>query len=277
MVIKRYFSEEIFNKHIKNDFQFLINKIIKSGFEYDMQIRDNYFNLYYRGNSLGKVSYSIKNQKYRIIIHNKFINSKISDRFKPKEEGDYLVFMLNKEQLHPLFSSNNLSSMAQKVKNINYQEETTFEQMIMTDNVNREDLIIIDRQIMDTTIGTKMDLLALVQKENDNYQFCVIEIKLGNNPELKGEVVPQLNGYINRISEYFDDYKKCYEKNFTQKQNLGLINRNLKINIITGVIGVVVVLGYSGLAEENIERLKTQDPSVKILQLKNNLDLSKVF
>ncbi len=41
MIIKGYFSEDIFNR-IKNDFRFLIAKVIKSGFEYDLQIRDNF-------------------------------------------------------------------------------------------------------------------------------------------------------------------------------------------------------------------------------------------
>ncbi|GAG71268.1 unnamed protein product, partial [marine sediment metagenome] len=272
-------SEDIFN-HIKSDLGFLIDKIIRSGFEYDLQIRNNYFNLYYKGNSLGKISYRTKTQLYNVEIHNKFINKKIKERFMPKE-GTYLVFMLRKEQLHPLFSYQNLLSMAQKVKNVNYQEEIAFEQMIMTDNVKRQDLIIIDRQIVDATSKTKMDLLALtqMQKKNYDYQFCVIEVKLGNNPELKGAVSSQLKEYINRISDNFEDYKKCYEKNFTQKQELGLFDdpslKSLKINIVPGVQGLVVVLGYSGIAKESIDELKKKDPTIKILHLKNIIDLSK--
>lgn len=279
MIIKRYFSEDIFN-HIKSDFGFLIDKIIRSGFEYDLQIRNNYFNLYYKGNSLGKISYSTKTQLYKVEIHNRFINKKIKEQFTPKE-GTYLVFMLRKEQLYLLFSSNNLLSMAQKVKNVNYQEEIVFEQMVMTDNVKRQDLIIIDRQIVDATSKTKMDLLALtqMQKKDNDYQFCVIEVKLGNNPELKGAVSGQLKEYIDRISDNFEDYKKCYEKNFTQKQELGLFDdpslKNLKINIVPGVQGLVVVLGYSGIAKESIDELKKKDPTIKILHLKNIIDLSK--
>lgn len=279
MIIKRYFSEDIFN-HIKSDFGFLIDKIIQSGFEYDLQIRNNYFNLYYKGNSIGKISYNTKTQLYKVEIHNKFINKKIKERFTPKE-GTYLVFMLRKEQLHPLFSSKNLSSMVQKVKNVKHQEEIAFEQMIMTDNVKRQDLIIIDRQTVDATGRTRIDLLALTQtqKKDNDYQFCVIEVKLGNNPELKGAVSGQLKGYIDRISDNFEDYKKCYEKNFTQKQELGLFDdpslKSLKINIVPGVQGLVVVLGYSGIAKESIDELKKKDPTIKILHLKNIIDLSK--
>jgi hypothetical protein len=56
-IIRRYFSDDIFNV-IKDDFAFLVKKVIESGFEYDLQLRDNYFNIYYKGNSLGKVAYS---------------------------------------------------------------------------------------------------------------------------------------------------------------------------------------------------------------------------
>ena len=108
--------------------------------------------------------------------------------------------------------------------------------MIMTDNVGRKDFIIIDRQIMDNTAKTKMDLLALVKQADSNYQFCVIEVKLGNNPELKGDVIDQLKGYKDRIEqEHFEAYKKCYEINFRQKQELGLFDRDLNVNIIPGV------------------------------------------
>jgi len=277
MIIRRYFSEDIF-EYIKSDFGFLVNKIIQSGFEYDLQIRDNYFNLYYKGNSIGKISFNSKLGLYRIAIHNKFISKKIKDRFNPIEQNNYLIFYLKNNLLHPLFSSNNLLSIAQKVKDVKYQEETTFEQMLMTDNVNRRDLIIIDRQIVDTVSRTKMDLLALSQiknKDND-YRFCVIEVKLGNNPELRGKVSIQLKEYISRISNNFSDYKKCYEKNFKQKQELGLLSSSLKINIVPDVIGVVVVLGYSGIARKSIRELKEKDPEIKVLHLKNIIDLSKV-
>ncbi len=145
----------------------------------------------------------------------------------------------------------------------------------MTDNVDRKDFIIIDRQISDKTARTKMDLLALVKKADNNYQFCVIEVKLGNNPELKGDVINQLKGYIHRIEQNFEAYKPCYELNFRQKQELGLFGSDLNVNIIPGVEGIVVILGYSGLAQKSIALLKEKDPSIKILHLKNVIDLSK--
>jgi hypothetical protein len=271
-IIKRYFSDNIF-KQIEADFLFLIEKIKDSGFEYDLQIRDNYFNLYYKGNSIGKVSYKV--DLYSVSINRKFISEEIERRFKPVEKSTYLVFNLAIEQLHSLFSTENLLSMGRKVKEVHYQEEIAFEQMLVTDNVNREDFIIIDRQVSDNTSRRRMDLLALAKKEGNKYQFCVIEVKLGNNKELQGAVVGQLTHYVERITENFDEYKKCYQKNLEQKQALKLINFNLKISIVPGVLGLIVIGGYSGKARKSIKSLKEDIKSqevgehIKLLHLEN--------
>ena len=69
-----------------------------------------------------------------------------------------------------------------------------------------------------------MDLLSLKKNDEGDYQFCILEVKLGNNQELEGTVVAQddskkkgvnkqLAEYIERIENNFDDYKACYEKN----------------------------------------------------------------
>ncbi len=275
MVIARYFDDDLFNA-IKNDWKFLVEKIKSSGYEYDLQIRDNYFNFYYRGNSLGKIEYRKKAGHYNITVHHRFIDEKkIKNRFSYKTSEEYLIFSIRKNQLQPFFSSENLHSMGRRVKKVNYQEETTFEQMLMTDNVNRTDLIVIDRQVVDETGRTKMDLLVLEQKQGNDYQFCIIEVKLGNNPELKGAVITQLRGYIDRITTNFPDYKECYERNLSQKQELGLLDSNMKINIVPGVTGLIAVLGYSGIAKKSIGELKGKDPRIKVLSIKYKLDLTK--
>jgi len=276
-VIKRYFSEDIF-KNIETDIKFLIGKIIQSGFEYDLQIRNNYFNIYYKGNSIGKISYTKTKQLYKIEIHNKFINGSIKKESKPnRDKKGRLVFSLSREKLHRFYCSANLSSMAGMVKKVNFKEELTFEQMLITDNVNRSDLIIIDRQVRDRVDRNQMDLLALIQKTDNDYQFYVIEVKLGNNDDLKGKVVKQLRDYVNKVKKYFDDYKKCYQENFRQKQELGLIDKNLKVNIVKGVSGMIVVLGYSGIAEKRIKELKKKEPDIRVLHLRNIIDLSKAI
>lgn len=277
-IISRYLSPETF-KAVKRDFGFLIEKIGQSGFEYGLQIRDDYLNLYYKGNSLGKISYRKSKDLYEVRIHRKFaegIGETVRKRFKYSPDKDYFVFTITGKQLHPLFSSRNLLLMGQKVKDVGFQEEIVFEQMLMTDNSDRDDLVIIDRQVVDRNNSTKMDLLAVKRNDAGNYQFCVLEVKLGNNLELKEKVSFQLAGYIKRIEENFYAYKDCYEKNISQKQELGLLRRDFKVNIVNGVLGFVVVGGYSGLAKKSIAELGSRHPGIKVIPIENKIDFSKV-
>ena len=75
-VISRYLSPTTYEA-VRNDFVFLINKIKESGFEYGLQIRDDYLNLYYKGNSIGKISYKAGQKVYEIKIHRKFVDDSI--------------------------------------------------------------------------------------------------------------------------------------------------------------------------------------------------------
>ena len=148
-MVKRYFNEENFAR-LQNDFEFLI-KIIKSfKGELEFSIRDNYFNLYFRGNSAAKVSF-LPNGTYRIEINNKFYPpSLIKDkRFSDTQSGDYQVIKTTSGLLHPLLQKRSLKEIYSKIKNVNFSEELVLEQMLITDNLNRDDLILIDRQAQD--------------------------------------------------------------------------------------------------------------------------------
>jgi hypothetical protein len=121
-----------------------------------------------------------------------------------------------------------------------------------------------------------MDLLALKREKGHDYKFCIIEVKLGNNRELSSDVITQLKNYVERIKGHFKDYKMCYEQNFNQKRELGLFVKPNSIRIIPGVLGIVVVMGYSGLAKQSINALKQKDPSIKVIQLSNRLSTKKM-
>jgi hypothetical protein len=274
-IISRYLKDKALDATHK-DFRFLINKINETGHEYDLQIRDNYLNLYYKGNSIGKISYNQKKEEYTVAIHKKFLTKELKGRFRPVLKLHYAKFALSKRSLHPFFSSKNLLSMSQKVKKVGFQEEIIFEQMLISDNLGRKDLIIIDRQVMDRSDNTKMDLLALKRNKTDQYQFCVIEVKLGNNIELCDKVYFQLNRYRTRIENNFNDYKESYLKNVIQKQKLRLLPEDLKIKIVRGVLGLIVVGGYSGLGERSVAMLKAKHPDVEVLYLKNVIDFNQV-
>lgn len=278
MTIKRFFNETNF-KRIKDDFEFLIKMNKDKDFigEIDFALRDNYFNLYYKGNSLAKVEFC-KGDSYRISINKEFFKESGAakdKRFSPVRKDDYFEIVLIKKLLHPFFQKKYIKQFISNIRKVNNGEEITLEQVIITDNLDREDIIIIDRQIEDKSWKKRMDLLALYHVENSEkkYNFCVIEVKLGNNPELKDDVFFQLDNYISQIEKNFDDYKNCYEEQYKQKKELNLISipKHKKINIVRPVKGLIVVLGYSGIAKGQIAQLKSNHPGLNVKSFVNLL------
>jgi len=272
MIIERFLNQKNLTR-MKSDFKFLIKMIQGEDYmgEFDLSLRDNYFNLYYKGNSLAKVIFG-KGDSYKISINEKFFSETSAAKdncFPPAvKKGAYSEIGLNNKLLHPFFKKKYIKQFISKIRKVNNGEEITLEQAIITDNLEREDIIIIDRQIRDKDFKERMDLLALRQvKENKNeYNFCVIEVKLGNNPELKDEVAKQLARYVSHINKNFDDYKYCYEKQYEQKKELGLIigPKYKSIKIIQPVKGLIVVVGYSGIAKAQIAQLKSKYPILDV-------------
>ncbi|HOO51109.1 MAG TPA: hypothetical protein PLK94_07485 [Alphaproteobacteria bacterium] len=287
MPIIRYLSKDKLDR-LKNDFSFLIKKdgiLEKYSGEIDIYLRNGYFNIYYKGNSLAKVTFSPKDT-YRVSINKRFFYSTdLNPPFTKASKDNRIIkcivpsknpnakyenFLLQNNLLHPLFQWKYINEFCSNIKKVHNSEELIFEQMIITDNITddtAEKAIIIDRQITETGMSERMDLLALKPLGDNQYYFSVIEVKLGNNEDLKGKVVTQIDGYVNRIISRFTDYKTCYEKVYQQKRELGLVGwRNLpqKITIVKNpecvVEGKIVIFGYSGIAKAYMKNLKCAYP-----------------
>jgi hypothetical protein len=267
-IIKRYLSD-INLKRIQNDFQFLINIINSSFGEFLMSIREEYFNIYYKGNSLAKIR-PMDNDSYKISIHTKFFENTKADNLKYFKKkiirNSYSDIELSNDQLHPFLQKIHINEFASKIKYVNNGEEIAFEQSIITDNLNRCDFIFIDRQISDKEFIKRIDLLAIKQVEKDQYQFVITEVKLGNNIELKDKVASQLDVYQNHIKSNFIDYKICYEKQYHQMKVLELIKfpSYNDIEIVEPVEGLIIVGGYSGNALNQINSLNKKYPNLNV-------------
>ena len=276
--MKRHLGDENFEKFLK-DFDFLFKIIRNSKGELDLRLRGKCFNLYYQGNSLAKVSF--KGTNYEISIHKKFIEQgKIfcdDDRFQMTNDGksSYSSILLYSTLLRPFFQQKYLSALCRKIREVNYSEELKFEQMLITDNFDREDFFILDRQVTEPNFRGRVDLLALKQKNDNQYHFVVIEIKLGKNPELKKEALEQLNYYIDHIQKNINDWKKCYKMYYSQIKQTGIFKLPSfkSIEILDEIKGAILVCGYSGLARENIENLNTIYPNTKVIQLKYEMKI----
>jgi hypothetical protein len=271
-VIKRVLSEEFLDV-FRRDFSNLL-KIVRSSYgELDLAIRDNYLNLYFKGNSLAKISYKSP-EIYSVSIHEKFFEGTKADDeayfAEKKKSGKYVKVILNAEKPPRRFLQKaHIGQFCSRVNDVNYGEEIVFEQAIITDNMGREDLIIIDRQITDYFLrGKRLDLLGLQQiNPGENmYRFLALEVKLGKNLELKEKVASQLKGYQTHIQKYVDDYIRCYQKQFEQKKSLGIIGDIPydTIEIENEVQGWVVVGGYSKMADASISELEDKFPEIEV-------------
>jgi hypothetical protein len=159
-------------------------------------------------------------------------------------------------------SKQTLDRIASRIKKVNWGEEVAFEQMLITDNPPQPEFMIIDRQITGGALGRKrLDLLALRQVEagGNEYGFVILEVKLGNNPELEGDVLKkQLRPYIGMLTSDLANFAKCYENTYSQMRRMGLLCNKMpeEVKIVGPVEGIIVVGGYSGMAEIAIKKLR---------------------
>jgi len=272
MVIERYLElgADRWEK-TKQGLKRLVRLINGSGEEYSLQLRKNYFNVYYQGNSLSKVIPN-RNGTYTAEIHKKFAQGetlKKLERYsvnkpsqKATDSSEHIRFTIRTQNFHQFFQRSNVNSLSSRIRAVHNGEEITFEQVLITDNPPSERFIIIDRQVADHVNRAQIDLLALRRDSVDKpFHFLVIEVKLGRNPELRDKVGRQLNGYVDHIRKYMKDYVTCYKKNYRQKKELGLFDPGLPNEVEIDedektVEGLIVPCGYSQLAEQALGNLR---------------------
>ncbi len=266
-VIERYLRPENYDR-VRRDFRPVIRLINGSYGEYSLQLREDYFNIYYQGNSIAKVEPN-KNGTYTALIHSKFVKdllhdldrySDIKHSSNDRNPNGPLRFRIQPDHLHGFFQRKHLNRIGARIRSVHNGEEITMEQVIVTDNPPSPGYIIIDRQVADHTNWSRVDLLSLKQDSNGKYNFVVIEVKLGRNPELRGKAGEQASTYVRHIRKNIDDYSDCYELNYIQKKGLGLFGEDMPDSIAinreeSSVRGLVVSCGYSLVADENIKRL----------------------
>lgn len=271
-MIVRSISDEFLSSFM-SDFECVFERVRRERGELDLRLRDNYFNLYHRGNSLAKVEMK-PGGTYPVTIHRVFANGIFSAaRFgTPRVRDEYLVFSVPVKLLHSFFSKKNIDCLMSRIAERDFGEEITFEQMLITDNMNREDFHIIDRQVCGGALGPKkMDALGLEQVRcgEAKYRMVLLEAKLGNNPELAGEVGDQLDHYLTVMNGNFNQFKHCYERTYAQMRRTGVFTSPSfdAIEIVPPVEGYVVVGGYSGIGREAIAALKKQHPNIKVCEM----------
>jgi hypothetical protein len=272
MEICRYLTPENLER-MKRDCRFLLDIVSNSRGELDLHLRQDYFNVYFQGNSLAKVTF-LANDEYSVQIHEKFFRGTLgANKFSYETGGGldgYARVRVKKSKLSTLLQKTTINQLQGNIRKIHYGEELTFEQILISDNPPSEEFFFIDRQVTDPHLERRrLDLLALERIGGNRYRFVVIEVKLGKNPELRDKVADQLTLYVSHISgAAFTEYRTCYQLNYQQKRELGLLPvSHESITIENDARGLVVVGGYSVFGEEQIKELKASHPEIEVTQL----------
>jgi hypothetical protein len=267
--MKRYLDEENFQR-LKEDFRPVVERIIESHGEYDLRLRDNYFNIYCRGNSLAKVEFRTEGV-FEISINKRFAqgvfdsDQRFADR---KESRDMLVWRISSRHVNPFFQKKYLNALAKNIDFVDHSEEINFEQQIIADNWNNPKWFIIDRQIQHPgRRDDKIDLLALVRsKDTGEFNFHVIEVKMGNNPELKKDVASQLDRYLLLVKKNLEVWKQSYRKAVEQLHAVGFYELLDPASLTIGsrVTGSILAFGYPRVARAAVEELKKNRPDLTV-------------
>ncbi|MDV3429496.1 MAG: hypothetical protein LIR50_21145 [Bacillota bacterium] len=234
--IKRYLDEENL-KRLTEEKGFLLKNIISSGGELILCLRDNYFNIYYYGNSLAKVSFH-SNNKYAVDINEKFVSQELLK--DPNLKDSYkIVTCKNKEVVYRFTIEHyKLKNLLQKdyilaiEKNI-IKEKLYFQHGIMQENLIKDNIFFIDLNITDDSADCKrIDLIGLRNIQGNIYRLVIDEVKLGNYKDLKEDDFIQTKNYSSHVRENFRDYKYTYEKQYHQLKQLGLLPGNKNESIV---------------------------------------------
>lgn len=194
-------------------------KRVREDKDLDLEIRDGYFNIYYKGNSLLKLD-EMTSQRYRVNIHPKFISSLTLPEYLVDE-----VTVKSFLQGIPLLKENIIRYGQSSL-------EVEYEQLVIRANNlevrTNSEYFIIDRQYALSSVG-RFDLTGFVwdrsgRKRGQQVPLCFLELKFALNSDIQ-EVHDQLARYYVAIKDGTPAIAAEAESIFKQKLALGLFDQ----------------------------------------------------
>jgi hypothetical protein len=211
---------------LKSGFLSEITERVRSDRDLNVEIRDSYINIYFKGNSLLKLTEAGSPLYYKGEIHKKFL------------EGVTILPELTKSNVHQFVSTIPLIK-ENIIKHGQRSLELEYEQMIIRANNfeprNNTEYFIVDRQYS-VKIG-RFDLTGFYWEMNHRKKYqevpiCLMEIKFALNNDIQ-TIHKQLESYYEWTRKNAVQISKEMECVFKQKLALGLYNQGLdRINVM---------------------------------------------
>jgi len=204
---------------LKSDFLSEITEYVKRDHDLNLEIRDSYINIYYKGNSLLKLAEVGSLPHYKADIHRKFLeNVNISLDFSERTVPEFVINI-------PLIKEN-INRHGQNSLELEY------EQLIIRANNferrNNTEYFIVDKQYK---IGRdRFDLTGIYwdtnnRQRNREVPVCLMEIKFALNTDI-GEVHNQMARYYESIKGKAAIIAEEMETIFKQKLELELYDQD---------------------------------------------------
>jgi hypothetical protein len=202
-----------FMKDLASGFLSLLLETVHLDVDLDLQIRQNYLNIYYKGNSLLKLD-DCGEGRYRPFIHRKFTDGLAFQDFV--DEHTLQVFL----EAVPMLKVNILYKAHPSI-------ETEYEQLIIRANNyqphNNSEYFILDRQVVAGEAG-RFDLTGFYwsrvgRRRGQVVPLCLMEVKYALNPDIQ-HIDQQVERYFDSLDPVrFALQAECI---LQQKLELGL-------------------------------------------------------
>jgi len=192
---------------------------VKGDHDLNLEIRDDYVNIYFKGNSLLKLTELCPSTRYKVEVHPAFskgliLPAQLTDAHTTAE------FLGRIPQLKQNVITHGKSSL-----------EIEYEQMIIRANNfeprNNSEYFIIDRQC--TRGDARFDLTGICWDRNHRCKnqvvdLCLMEVKFALNQDIK-KVHEQLTRYYQALEPIAGDVAEEHQTIFRQKLELGLYDQ----------------------------------------------------
>ena len=211
---------------------FLRNVSLLGG-DIDIQFRDNYINLYYKGSSLMMFRWS-SFSAYTVNISDAYFDpispvvlDKMSFKYSGKKEK-MRRYNFNDRSIIKL-KDNFKDIVTQLKRNIRYLgkgKENAFEQIFIENNTRFSqgkipEFIILDRQVVVSGLD-RLDLIAISKLSNSSkYRLNLVELKYGEDRRIPDVHDKQLKKYYDAFWADYDNIIDVYANVIKQKKDIG--------------------------------------------------------
>lgn len=205
---------------LQTGFLSVLRKIVIADKDLDLQIRDNYLNVYFKGNSLVKLTERMAG-KYAVNINAKFaVKPEIQELCDEITAAEFIKKI-------PWVKENIIKYGKDSL-------EIEYEQLIIRANnfepKNNSEYFIVDRQyVANDEDDNRFDLTGFYwprkgRRRGEQVPLCLMEVKFSRNPDIES-IHEQISQYHDFLKKNISAFAEEAQNVFQQKLALGLINR----------------------------------------------------